>query len=221
MTTETMTIHQALAELKMLDKKIKDAINNGVFVYYKLTANEDVRGQKVSAFCDRMAADYQSIKDMMARFNAIKRAVIQSNAVTTVAVGKREYYVAEAIAMKSAYSQMLRTLRDTVSRQYASVTASVENNNTKAMAAAEKAAYEIAKPTDNTEVDPKVVENLIKVTAAPKLQDVLTPTGIDVASEIDKLTEALDAFVVNVDAALSTSNALTKIEVTYDSSDIA
>lgn len=221
MTTETMTIHQALAELKMLDKKINDAIGNGVFTYYKLSQNEDVRGQKPSAFCDRMASDYQSIKDMMTRYNAIKKGVIQSNATTRLTVGTKELYVAEAIAMKAVYAQALRNLRDTISRQYTSVTASVDNNNTKAMAAAEKAAYDIAKPTDGTEIDPKVVENLIKVTVAPKLQEVLTPTGIDMPSEIDKLTKALDSFVVNVDAALSTSNALTKIEVAYDSSDIA
>ena len=223
MTTETMTIHQALAEVKMLDKKIHDAIGKCVFAYYKPVADENVKGQKVSDFCDRLASDYQSTKDMMARLMAIKKAIIVSNVNTEVVVGSHTYRVAEAIALKNALIPYLRDLRDTMSRQYTSITQHVDTNNTKVRDAAEKNAMDLMKPmaSDEGKVDPKTIEDLIRVTTAPKLLEILLPTGLDVVKEIDALTKRLDEFIVNVDAALSTSNAITKIVIEYDSSEIA
>ena len=36
MTTETMTVHKALAELKVLDSRINDAILSGDFIITKI-----------------------------------------------------------------------------------------------------------------------------------------------------------------------------------------
>lgn len=50
MTTETMTVHKALAELKVLDSRIGDAILSGDFVITKKNNQDTVKGKTVEQF---------------------------------------------------------------------------------------------------------------------------------------------------------------------------
>ena len=47
MNTETMTIHRALAELKVLDDRISKAINETSFVVSNKHSNEKIRGLSI------------------------------------------------------------------------------------------------------------------------------------------------------------------------------
>lgn len=49
MTTETMTIHKALCELKTLDSRIKKAIEGSVFVFANKHSNAKVSGKTIPA----------------------------------------------------------------------------------------------------------------------------------------------------------------------------
>lgn len=100
MTTETMTIHKALCELKTLDSRIKKAIEGSVFVFANKHSNAKVSGKTISAYSDEVKSAYQSACDLIARRDAIKRAVTLSNATTKVTIGGQEYTIAEAIEMK-------------------------------------------------------------------------------------------------------------------------
>ena len=47
MTTEKMTVHKALAELKILDNRIHSAISDAVFCVANKHSNEKINGIKV------------------------------------------------------------------------------------------------------------------------------------------------------------------------------
>ena len=101
MTTEKMTIHKALCELKTLDARITKCIGETEYVFANKHSNDKVNGMTVAAYCDEIKSGYQRVTDLIKRRDAIKRAVVLSNAVTKVTVGGKEYTVAEAIEMKN------------------------------------------------------------------------------------------------------------------------
>lgn len=101
MTNETMTVHKALCELKTLDARIKKAVESSVYVFANKHSNAKVSGLSVSDYCAEIKSAYQSATDLIARRDAIKRAVVLSNATTKVTVGGKEYTIAEAIEMKN------------------------------------------------------------------------------------------------------------------------
>ena len=75
MTTETMTVHKALCELKTLDARIVKAMQQKPFVFSNKQANRKISGISVDEYSGEVKAAYQSTKDLMARRDAIKRAV--------------------------------------------------------------------------------------------------------------------------------------------------
>lgn len=101
MTTEKMTVHKALCELKTLDSRIQKCMQQNPFVFANKHANSKVAGVSVGDYCKEVQASYQSANDLIARRDAIKRAVTLSNATVKVTIGGKEYTVAEAIELKN------------------------------------------------------------------------------------------------------------------------
>ena len=110
MTTEKMTIHKALCELKTLESRINKHVTDGIFVFANKHSNARVSGMLIAAYCEEIKSDYQRVNDLIARRNALKKAVVLSNASTVVTVGGVEYTVAEAIEMKNHGIQMMQFL---------------------------------------------------------------------------------------------------------------
>lgn len=100
MTHETMTIHRALAELKLLDSRIDTAIENSSFCTCIKHGQDKVSGKTISQFRKDAESALQKITDLINRRNAIKQAVSNSNSQTTVQIAGKTYTVASAIAMK-------------------------------------------------------------------------------------------------------------------------
>ena len=101
MTHETMTIHAALSELKVLDDRITKAITSGKYVDAVKRSAEKINGMTVEEYKNKMRADHNRVVDLIARRNAIKKAVVLSNAKTMVTVGGVSYTIAEAIELKN------------------------------------------------------------------------------------------------------------------------
>ena len=99
MNKERLTVHRALAELKTIDSRITKAINTSKFVIANKHSNEKIDGKPISEVRENMKSAYQKVTDLIARRNAIKRAVVLSNANTNVVVNGVTYTVAEAIDM--------------------------------------------------------------------------------------------------------------------------
>lgn len=211
---ETMTIHKALSELKILNSRIENQINDTTFVFSNKHNNTKVNGKPIADVISSIRDNYKSIRTLINRRNAIKRAVINSNAVTKVEIGGKQYTVAEAIDMKSAGLGSFSTLQSVLEHQYQKVVfvAERENGDKLENRADEyvKSLYENSEMKNMSEEIRKVRETFVE----SQKVDVVDP--IDAEKTIMELKNFIDSFYSEVDSALSVSNALTTIEVEYD-----
>lgn len=213
MTTEKMTVHKALAELKILDSRINDAICAGVYCITNKHSNEKIKGINVEEYKKVMQGGYDKVKDLIDRNDAIKKAVTLSNAKTMVTIGEKEYTVAEAIAMKNFGIENKEEFLLTLKSQYNKAQAEILRHNG---ADLDKRAEEYViglygskEGKTDTEVYEKTKKEFIKTNQF----ELVDPIGI--LDKIETLEKEIDAFKADVDAALSTSNAITEIEINY------
>ena len=118
MTTKKMTVHKALAELKIVDDRIVSAINGGTYCVANKHSNEKIKGVPVEDYKAVMQGYYDKATDLIKRRNAIKRAVVLSNATTKVSINGVEYTVAEAIEMKNHGVEFDEKMLDVLNKQY-------------------------------------------------------------------------------------------------------
>jgi len=99
---ESISIHGALAELKLTDSKIEKRIGllDPVGVYQAGRKVNNITIQK--DFESKAASDFQSINDLIDRRSRIKSAIVKANATTQVTVGNKTMLIADAINFKSA-----------------------------------------------------------------------------------------------------------------------
>ena len=90
MTQEKMTIHRALSELKTMDDRITKAIDDMTYVVAVKHSAEKIYGITVADFKESIKSGYQKVQSLMARRDAMKRAVVLSNATTKVTVAGKE-----------------------------------------------------------------------------------------------------------------------------------
>ncbi len=211
MTNCSMTVHEALAELKVLDSRITKKMVEAKFALTnKANSDKVTGGKKVSTVVAEMNECYQSIMDLIARRNAIKAAISRSNAETKVIINGKEYTVAEAIEMKRSGLQYLCELVRTMNYQNDRAKTDCEKMNTKAE---ERVDQQIE--TMYGKEGAKSSEAASTREALLKQSQVIIVAMDDIDKKIAELDNNIDAFTVEVDSKLSISNALTVIEFSY------
>lgn len=217
MTNEKMTVHKALAELKIIDDRINNAIVSGTYVIANKHSNTKIHGMTIDDFKTSMKADFQKVSDLIARRNAIKRAVVASNAVTKVNVGDNEYTVAEAIEMKNHGMEFKNTFKNYIARQYTNAKNEFDKNSGEPLERrAENYVLSViqAQPKDSKmAVDSDAMKNLRTQYIKDNTYDIIDPIGVK--DVIEKLDNEISGFITEVDAALSVSNALTVLDIEY------
>lgn len=212
MNTEKMTIHKALAELKVLDKRIVDAMSDATFVANKKNNQEKVYGQTPDAFNKSAFAAYDKISDLIKRRNAIKSAINVSNATTKVEIGGVSYTVVEAIDKKNHGMEFYVELRDYMVNQWTRAKLEMEKNNSQLQAKAEKFTTDLMGGKENA-VKGEEYDACVSTYIKSNSIEMLDPIGIE--KKIAELDDMINSFMPEVDAALSVSNALTTIEIEY------
>lgn len=217
MTTEKMTIHKALAELKTMDARIAKAIHETPYVLAVKHFAEKINGMTVDNFKDKMRSGYQKATNLIARRDAMKRAVVLSNATTKVKIGDNEYTVAEAIEMKNHGMEFKSDLLRQMNSAYTAAQNELVRNGGEAL---EKKAEQYvlaviaAQPKDSKmSVDSDAMKTLRQTYIDNNTYDLVDPMNI--AKVMEKLDAEINEFNAEVDAALSCSNALTVIEFEY------
>lgn len=211
-TTETMSIHKALAELKVLDSRITNALNNGAFITTKKNNQEKVKGQSVPDFVSAAESSYDKVYDLIRRRNAIKNEVCVSNANTWVKIGGKDYTVTQAIEKKNHGLEYYKNLRNILARQFGMCKKEVETYNASLQKKAEEFVTSLMGNKDgktNTEDYENVVNTYIK----SNTMELIDPLGLE--KKIEELDDMINNFMPEVDAALSCSNALTNITIVY------
>lgn len=217
MTTEKMTIHKALAELKTMDDRIAKAIRETPYVLVVKHSAEKINGMTVDNFKDKMRSGYQKATNLIVRRDAMKRAVVLSNAATKVKIGDNEYTVAEAIEMKNHGMEFKSDLLRQMNSAYTAAQNELVRNGGEAL---EKKAEQYvlaviaAQPKDSKmSVDSEAMKTLRQTYIDNNTYDLVDPMNI--AKVMEKLDAEINEFNAEVDAALSCSNALTVIEFEY------
>jgi hypothetical protein len=213
MTNETMTVHKALSELKIIDDRIHKAIYTGTYCVANKHSNEKIKGVSIEQYKTDTTSYYDKATDLMSRRNAIKRAVVLSNAVTKVTIGESEYTIAEAIEMKNHGLDFKRVMLAVLEDQYNKAQAVIlKENGTDLEKRAENYVVGIYGNKEGS-VKTDDFEKAKKDFITSNSFELVDPIGI--LGKIESLEKEIAEFTADVDAALSTSNALTQIEISY------
>ena len=206
-----ITITRALTELKTLEERIFNesmglepmAIKQGTKLLKPFS------DQTPEVFIEKAKAKFQKIQDLMNQIEKLKNAIGASNQITKVIICGEEMTVAEALTRKkymSLKADFLVTLKNKFSEKRRAYDVEVEKLNTKL----DSFRTQIASSGDRTadEID-ILVENQKKAYGGePELLD-----PIALSDKIENLEKNIEDFKMNVDYALSESNAKTEIEI--------
>lgn len=204
-----ISIHRALAELKLLDKRINKELNSGfeVATLKPIGQSVTIDGRSVDYFIKKADGKIQSVLDLIARRDEIKRKVVLSNAITKVFIGGKEYTVAEAIEQKSFLANkrfLVQSLKENLTINKANLErkqAQVETNLEKQLEA-----LNTGNGKDNNDL-----KGFIDTFRNKNGYELVTATNL--VDYIEKLDNETEAFISEVDAVLSESNAITTIEI--------
>lgn len=215
MVKETMTLHKALSELKILEDRINDKINETTFCAVKTASAKKINGITEEEFKTNVKGDYDSIIALINRRNAIKRAVSDSNAQNKVKINDKEYSIAEAIEMKKFGMDNYRFLLNTLKRQYTTAVSTVERQNAKADEDAVKYVQNMFK-SDNGNVPSEAISKMDEIRQSyfdSHKTDIVTP--LKIKDVIDSLEKQIADFTANVDDVLACANAMNTITIEY------
>ena len=212
-TTEKITIHKALCELKVIGDRITKEQGRMPFVLANEHANSKVKGIALPEYIEMMKSAYQSTVDLIIRREAIKRAVVKSNAVTTVTIAGKEYTVAEAIEMKNNGMEFRKSLMQKMAWELRQAQIAAEDaNGQKLQTRADGYIKNLYGATDMKSLAEEAVAERDKF-IKQHTTELVDPMKLN--EKIAALDKEISEFLVEVDAALSVSNSLTEIEIVY------
>lgn len=208
-----MTVHEALSTLKVLGKRVDKEIENATFVKNNKASNAKIDGKTIEEYQNDIKAVYQSICDLIRRREAIRKAVTLSNATTKVTIGDTEMTVAEAIEYNKTGKVFKEELLEVISYQYRLVTQAVEKNNGDYLEGRADDYVQKMYGSKESGVSADVLADARKMFISNNTQVIIDP--INCKKVIKDLSDEIDLFNSKVDSALSVSNAITTITVTY------
>lgn len=211
MTKETMTVHQALCELKVADKKIRKQTDFN-YCYTRKGKENTVSGRPVAEVEDEIRANFQRFVDITNRVNAIKAALSLSNAKTVITVAGKNMTVAEAIYLNNHGIEAKKTFVRELLDEYSVCKNHLDEMNEKLESRCDKAVADMY-GTDGAKKNTKEAEEYRKTFYTQNALVLVDPLNIPKVAQ--KLQDEIDEFEAAVDAAIQMSNATTTIEIEY------
>lgn len=203
-----ITITEALATLKNINARITKETNNTVFIASHITGKIPSGYATLEDFTSKAKSSLQSVKDLITRRNAIKSAVVASNAATSVTIGGKTYTVASAIERKTSV-ELEKALLQRMVTQFAACTQTVDRANKQAQDRLDVLIQNTF--GKDAKVSPDDVSALTKSFMQNNETVVADPIGLREACEV--MNKEIDDFLTEVDVKLSISNSTTLIEV--------
>jgi hypothetical protein len=236
-STQRISVTQALAELKLLDKRIRKMVapktkpagaavascyspEYGGFVAAESSPEADTpelnwtavktKSNPVDAEQLRREAqaEWQSFMDLVNRRDRIKKAVVMSNASTRVKVGTWEGTMAEAIEHKSSIGYK-KMLLGAMKKELTSTKEKLK--------VAEKEVQERLDRLLQSELgkdvrtNPDTIQSITVSFRENNKVELVDPLGL--AARVKELEEEVESFETNVDWVLSEANGRTMVEV--------
>lgn len=203
-----MTIHRALAELKLINARIEKKITNLV------PSGLMQKGKKVNGVYDQeefnksVQSSYASVLDLIDRKNKIKSAIVIKNSETKIKIGEKEMTIADAINYKSLI-EIKVNLVESINKKHNQVVARLVEKNNIINENCQKL-IEITFGKDNVQISASDIDGISKPYMEQNECHLVDPLIIN--DEISKLNNEIMTFKTEVDATLSEINATTLIE---------
>lgn len=207
----TISITQALNELKLYDSKINKSLNTA-FVGTAKKSSAKINAVDKDDFAKRAKSDYQSIVDLISNRNKLKSAIVKSNADTIVEINGKKMSRAEAIERKTSIIYD-RSLLTTLQSQYVSATSKMNEENRKVDTAVQMLLNSLVGKDSNkaiTEESQNAIEKPYRENNEFELVDPL-----NIYEKVQMLQDDISGFEANVDTVLAISNATTFVELDF------
>lgn len=212
MIKESMNIHQALSELKVLGSRIDKTIRETDYCVANKHSNAKISGVSIQQFEEIIKSNSQKVNDLVNRASVIKRAVVLSNATTMVTIAGQEYTVAEAIEINNHGIDLKESVLKKMQSDYRKANLIITKENGDSLT--ERAnAHVIALFGSSEKSKNEECEKAQKTFIEQNSYDLVDP--LNILKKIEELEAEIDQFTSEVDSVLSTSNALTIIEIEY------
>ena len=217
---EKMLITQGLDERDLLVKKIGDKIRKNSFIATKKHNADIIAEQKQSAeeFKKEAESTFQSIQDLIVRFNRIDAAIVRSNAETMIETTCGSMTVAGAISLRNRMkgcgsydgeADFEGKLLEKLNNDYNKAIQKVEAKNKELDSTAEGMRLSILGKDAKTKDDkPLAVVDAYVTENTTELVDPL-----DIKKKIDSLEEKRNLLLRELDTQIKVSNATTFIEI--------
>ncbi len=206
---EKMLVTQALNELTLLDARITKETGQAKFVTAAKTNDTKVAPYLTKEdFSERAMASFQSIMDLIKRRDAIKKAIVASNAKTEVVINGEKMTVASAIELKTAIeyeASLCIAMKNQLERAKSEV-------NMQNVRLEEKIDNFISQNISGKESKAKKEDYAALVDPIRTAGEYSMVDPIRIEDKIRALEERIDGFRMNVDSALQISNCTTLIE---------
>lgn len=213
MTTETMTIHRALAEINVLEDRISKLTREAVFCGAAKQSMKKLGGVTIEEYKANGQSSLNKIKDLIARLNAIKRAISESNAVTHRTVCGKDYTIAQIIWMNQHGIDFLSNLLNQMERQYSNAVSVIETTNSRLSDRADDFVIRSNNPADKDGMSPDAIRDMRD--GYIERETMILIDGINIKKTKENLADEINSFKAEVDAVLSESNATTEITIEY------
>lgn len=210
MTTKKITIHRALTELKTIGDRIDKKMMDLNVVGIKKGEKVDIH-HTPEEFEERAKAELKSLSDLMGRRATIKNAIVRSNVETVVNVGDLTFTVASAIIHKT-FMKSEEILCKKLKNMYDGVKLNVEKSLVKVEGNALTMGMNLDAKASNDRNSNNEDVNAV-MDQYKKLNSLELFDPMDVMTLYKRYDDVNIEFALNIDAALSESNAITTIEV--------
>lgn len=202
-----ISIHRALAELKLLDKRIIKSISDAPSFCVPIKNGDKTVGKdSLDEYKKKVEGNLDSTLALIERREQIKAKIMYSNAVTKVKVAGKEMTVAEAIEKKNNLKYK-KLFLDRLKKDLYLANNQIEDKNSELSDRLES----FLKATLGDNPSKKEIESVSDLFMDRNELKLYDPIGIE--KKIEELEEEIDGFVMEVDFVLSESNSKTTIEI--------
>lgn len=208
METTKMTIHRGLAELKLIDARIKKQIEQMIPCGIKQKDKKVNNVTEEVEFNKNAQSNYDSILALIDRKNKIKCAIVKRNTEVEVTIGEKKMTIADAINFKTLVifkKELIASMR----KDYKKVLSDMNKMNDNVEQNLQKI-LEVTFGKDNVKVGSSDIENVKKPFMEQNQWILVDP--LTVVSTCDEMEKEVMTFETEVDAILSEINAITTIE---------
>lgn len=200
-----MTIHRALGEIKLYDKKIVDLLDKDFVLASKKRVGK-IHGIDVEKYKEEMKANLQSLRALMRNRQILKSAIAKSNETTMVTIGGETMTVLDAIERKN-FMNIRMSVVNTLKAQFNRADREVRMYEDNLQANLENYIKNTTKELNNKDLIESLTESY------KSLNEVVMIDPSNLRLVIEEMTKENDQFNTEVDYVLSESNSNTTIEV--------